>query len=144
MGRDIQRRWVRLGRSLASDPLYLVAWLVVAGVFVAPVQHWGRLPVLCPFRLASGLPCPGCGLTRSFSALAHLDPGAAFAHHPFGPLLLVSMVVALVLKPTGERLDAWLTRLWRTHRWARRGLLGVAAAWLAWAVIRAATTAWPT
>ncbi len=71
-----------------------------------------------------------------------MDPVAAFAHHPFGPFLLVAMGVALVLKPRGERLDAWLNRLWRMHRGLRWGAAGIAIAWGAWAVARAVATGW--
>ena len=53
-------------------------------------------PVVCPFRLATGMPCPGCGLARSWSALAHGAPADAFARHPFGPLLFVLAVGALL------------------------------------------------
>lgn len=51
-------------------------------------------PVLCPFRAVTGLPCPGCGLTRSWVQLVHGDPVASFAAHPFGPVL-VALVLAL-------------------------------------------------
>ena len=45
------------------------------------------IPV-CLFRAISGLPCPGCGLTRALVALLHGDPAAAFAHHPYSFILL--------------------------------------------------------
>ena len=53
-------------------------------------------PVLCPFRALTGLPCPGCGLTRSWVQLVHGDVAASLAAHPFGPLLM-GLVVALVV-----------------------------------------------
>jgi hypothetical protein len=43
---------------------------------------------LCYFRRFSGLPCPGCGLTRSVVAMAQGDWRLALAFHPFGPLVL--------------------------------------------------------
>jgi hypothetical protein len=55
-------------------------------------------PVLCPFRRITGMPCPGCGMTRSFVALAHGDLGAALAFNRLGPLLMVVFVVALAWK----------------------------------------------
>lgn len=45
------------------------------------------LPSLCPFHNLTGLPCPGCGLTRSFVCCAHGQITAAFAYHPLGPIL---------------------------------------------------------
>ncbi len=45
------------------------------------------LPSLCPFHNLTGLPCPGCGLTRAFVCCAHGQLAAAFAYHPLGPIL---------------------------------------------------------
>lgn len=36
----------------------------------------------CIFRFLTGIPCPGCGLTRAYTALLHLDLSAAFSFHP--------------------------------------------------------------
>jgi hypothetical protein len=41
----------------------------------------------CMFRLTTGLPCPLCGLTRSFVSLAHGRVRDSFLFHPFGPFL---------------------------------------------------------
>lgn len=62
-----------------------------------PQQSIESGPVVCPFRLATGLPCPGCGLGRAWSALAHGDLDGAFARHAFGPLLFVLAVAAVVV-----------------------------------------------
>ena len=40
----------------------------------------------CPFYRLTGIPCPGCGMTRAFLAAARLDFGAAFAYHPLFPI----------------------------------------------------------
>ena len=57
---------------------------ILAASFVyAPYAHDG--PVLCPLRLATGIPCPACGLTRSFCVLASGRPAEAFAEHLLGP-----------------------------------------------------------
>ncbi len=46
-------------------------------------------PIFCTFRRLTGIPCPGCGMTRAMAALARGDLGAAVRFHPFAPLLLV-------------------------------------------------------
>jgi len=46
--------------------------------------------VLCAFRQLTGIPCMGCGLTRSFCALAKGEVGRAFGFHLLGPALFVA------------------------------------------------------
>ncbi|MEO0606121.1 MAG: DUF2752 domain-containing protein [Myxococcota bacterium] len=48
-----------------------------------------ELPALCLWRNVTGLPCPGCGLTRSFTFLAHGHLDAAVRMNVLGPLLFV-------------------------------------------------------
>ena len=53
-----------------------------------------ELSAACPFRDATGIDCPFCGMTRSFVAAAHLRLGEAFRSHPAGPLLFLAMAAA--------------------------------------------------
>ncbi len=46
-----------------------------------------HLPALCPFYLLTGLPCPGCGLTRSFICLGHGRLAESLHWNPLGWLL---------------------------------------------------------
>nr|WP_040517702.1 DUF2752 domain-containing protein [Gordonia aichiensis] len=62
-----------------------------------PVESVDHGPDICPFRMMTGLPCPGCGLTRSWVHLMHGDVGGALAFNPFGPLTLAVTAVAVVL-----------------------------------------------
>lgn len=96
-------------RSLNDSDLarfFLVA-LLLAGLYSA----WsGAAPeelafVLCPFRLVTDIPCPGCGMTRSSIALARGDFAAAWKHHPFA-YGLVALAVGGALFPAAQR-RAW-------------------------------------
>lgn len=49
----------------------------------------------CPFLLFWGIPCPGCGMTRAFIALLHLDIQAAFYYHPLFPLVILLLLWGL-------------------------------------------------
>lgn len=63
-------------------------------------------PIICPFRLLTGLPCPGCGLTRSWVYGVHGQWGDSFASHPFGlPLLVAVLVLAVVALTRRVRRD---------------------------------------
>lgn len=53
-------------------------------------------PVLCPFRLLTGLPCPGCGLTRAWVFALHGELRQALAANPF-VLVTLPAAVALVV-----------------------------------------------
>ncbi len=43
----------------------------------------------CPFFYFTGLKCPGCGLTTSFTCLVHFQWLNAFKAHPLGPFLFL-------------------------------------------------------
>ena len=92
--------------SLRAAPLLLL------GSFVMPAH--GFSVSLCWFYNVTGLPCPGCGLTRSLACISHLEPGAALRYHPFGVALYALLVVLSVASFAGERrraaLRAWLER----------------------------------
>ncbi|ANY24428.1 DUF2752 domain-containing protein [Gordonia terrae] len=70
-------------------------------------------PQLCPFAVMTGLPCPGCGLTRSWVALMHGDVGSAFTFNVFGPVFLVLTAVTVVtatltlVRRRGAPLSTW-------------------------------------
>ena len=52
---------------------------------------------LCPFKLLTGLPCPGCGITKSFIFLYEGDLAKSFHYHLFGPFVVVFCVFLIVL-----------------------------------------------
>ena len=66
--------------------------VVAASVLLTPdpihlsLFGW-QLPPLCVFKAFTGHDCPGCGLTRSFTYMGHLDPLTAFRMHVLGPVL---------------------------------------------------------
>lgn len=79
-------RWGFLGLTTAP--------LVGAALF----NHTGTPPfLLCLFRATTGIPCPGCGLTRSFMAIARGNVEDALRMHLFGPVLFLAFTVAAIL-----------------------------------------------
>lgn len=49
---------------------------------------------LCPFRVLTGVDCPGCGLTRATDAMFHLRFGEMLRIHPLAPVF-APLVLAL-------------------------------------------------
>lgn len=74
----------------------------VALAFVNPVSF--QWPFHCPFKLITGLQCPGCGGQRAMYALLHGNVGEAVSYNLFllyaGPYLL-AIIVAHIM-PQGK------------------------------------------
>jgi hypothetical protein len=51
------------------------------------------LPGLCTLRVTTGIPCPGCGLTRSLVAAVRGDWSSSAAFHRLGPIVLVYLIL---------------------------------------------------
>lgn len=69
-----------------------VAAILVAGAVVLPRSVLRGSLVICPFRRVTGLPCPACGLTRSWQAAAHLRLGDSLGDHPLGAATFLGAV----------------------------------------------------
>ena len=50
----------------------------------------------CPFFRATGIPCPGCGLSRATVLFLKGDVAASFRFHAFAPIFLIA-IFALIL-----------------------------------------------
>jgi hypothetical protein len=53
-------------------------------------------PLFCPFKALTGIPCPGCGMTRSFMAIATGNFDQALDCHAFGFVLFIGLAIAIV------------------------------------------------
>lgn len=91
-------------------------------------------PILCPFRLMTGLPCPGCGLTRSWVYVAHGDWTDAVGANPFG-VVTFAVTAAVVLGVAVAALRRRPIPQLRSFTQTRAARLGVWA-WLAFGVVR--------
>lgn len=83
--------WSRLtARAGDTSKRCAVAALVLVCLALALDRGWAT----CPFALAFGIPCPGCGLTRAAQRLLHADWQGAVRLHPLSPLLVPFVGVA--------------------------------------------------
>jgi hypothetical protein len=72
-----------------------ILWSLLTAIFVASLLlplpsrdgQIGHLPSFCPFYNLTGLPCPGCGLTRAFVCLGHGHWRESLHWHPLGWLI---------------------------------------------------------
>ncbi|MBI3161522.1 MAG: DUF2752 domain-containing protein, partial [Chloroflexi bacterium] len=58
------------------------------GLSLAGLSGWS-----CPILAATGIPCPGCGLTRASMALIRGDVAGSIQTHAFAPVLLFAFTV---------------------------------------------------
>lgn len=121
-------------RPAASEVIALGGVGAVLGAFALSPAGIEDGPVVCPFRLVTGLPCPGCGLTRSWVYLTHWQWTDSLLAHPFGVVLLallLALVVAVVSARARHITPPDLNLLVR-RRWVQLVLGG----WIAFAVAR--------
>ncbi len=119
-----------------NDRILAMGFLAAVGVVAMVVAWSGTAPgdlhfVPCLFHALTGIPCPGCGITRAFVALFHGDFAQAWAHHPF-VYLLAALAIGTALGPSSLR------RAWQSVPGpARSGLLllGVTLCLTRWALI---------
>ena len=52
-----------------------------------------KISIPCPFHKLTNLYCPGCGITRMFIAIIHLNFYQAFRYNPLVFILLISYLL---------------------------------------------------
>jgi uncharacterized protein DUF2752 len=130
-----------LRRSGAAATLGL-AGAAAAALAIACAVSPARVesgPVICPFRLATGLPCPGCGLTRSWVFIAHGELGAAVRANPFGFVTMAGAVALIAVVATAVAAGRPVPSMSPIVR--SRPFLVVFGCWVVFALVRIAAVA---
>ena len=83
---------------------------------------------VCPFRAATGVPCPLCGVTRSLLALGDGDIERAWGFAPLGPAVLTVSLVFLI----AAAVAAVRRKALQVPRWLPVTLLAAVA--VSWAI----------
>lgn len=91
-----------VGAAMAGAAAYVVARPPMSGAWYPP----------CAFHAATGLWCPGCGMTRGVHALLTGDVGAAISSNLFSPLVFVAAIVGWLtwLQASRGRSTPWSGR----------------------------------
>ena len=80
------RLWPRLRRAGYLLPAGITGYLWLKGI------HPDLPGLSCPLRRITGIPCPGCFLTRATSAALVGDLPGSMTLHSFGPLAAGTLV----------------------------------------------------
>lgn len=134
-------RWFEGPRSRDILGLLLLSGVFFASIIYTPADRSGF--TICLFKNFTGIDCPGCGLTRSFCALAKGQIWRAFQFHKLGPFLFLGFIVlwircllaALGIASVSARIDS----LWRRPATASIALAAFVAYWLIRAIYFLAT-----
>lgn len=101
--------------------------LVLLGLFLLLVIFGGGL---CVFKRLTGIPCPGCGLTRGFLAILRLDFSSAFSYNILViPLFLCMCAAALLFFFDRKHFKAFMRIKLPVFVYAALGVL-VAVSWI--------------
>jgi hypothetical protein len=58
------------------------------GLSLAGLPAWN-----CPIRTVTGIPCPGCGLTRAVMQFLHGDITSSLQTHAFAPIFILALMI---------------------------------------------------
>lgn len=97
------------------SPIFALCSAILLASALLPLPQNGAilgLPSICPFHNLTGLPCPGCGLTRAFVCLAHGQFTAAFIYHPLGPFLFAATLFGALNSLAGREMPRLSNRVW--------------------------------
>jgi len=75
-----------------------VGLLALAGVTIGAfiLNPTGNGLSFCGLQRTAGVPCPGCGLTRSVTSFLHGHLAWSWHYNPLGPLVAVGMLLVAI------------------------------------------------
>jgi hypothetical protein len=114
--------------------LFFCAGILLSGLVLSPPSagspHMsiGQIPIpdTCSFKNLTGLPCPGCGLTRSIVVAMHCDFGASLMYHRLGLLTLVYILLQFFYRVGTITFPTKTTRIFGSSTILNRGIIALA------------------
>ncbi len=98
---------MRFTQSPDHFVLYLCIAVLIGALILSLLQDKGdssssrmvilgsNIPYFCYFKAATGLDCPGCGLVRSFTAMAGLEAKQSHVFNRIGPILFIFILLQI-------------------------------------------------
>jgi hypothetical protein len=127
----------RIKSELAPNLVILLACsCILLGVFVLAPPAAGShsiavgrivLPETCIFKNLTGLPCPGCGITRSMTSAVRGDISGSFSYHKLGLLTLIYILSQFFLNLGLVFISRFRNRLQDIGRYLNTGIIFLAA-----------------
>jgi hypothetical protein len=118
-------------------PAGITLFALALAVFSASrVSEWPVKPPPCMLRTTTGIPCPGCGATRAFAALAHGDAVSAFTLNPLAVtavgIVMLWFAFALIATTLPGKARAAVNRRIRGSgkRWVTLAIIAAVAHWI--------------
>ena len=83
---DIRKLFQKINKDVLTAVFAVVAFYIVLSI----------LGIGCPIKWVTGISCAGCGMTRAYLSLLHLDIKHAFIYHPlFWSVPLILLIIVL-------------------------------------------------
>ena len=75
---------------------FMLLTLVVPYLMMVSNPYIEASRSVCPFKLLTGIPCPGCGITKSIISCYQGDLIKSLSYHIFGPLVILFCMASLL------------------------------------------------
>ena len=66
-------------------------------IMLSSHEHIETEQSLCPFKMVTGFPCPGCGITKSIIFFYQGDLLKSLEYHVFGPFVPIASIIAILV-----------------------------------------------
>lgn len=109
-----RKKWLTESIRMIKEDLWSIRYVILV-LAVYFFLAWNLFYSSCPFVMITGLPCPGCGLSRAGFSLLRGEFSAAWHFHPFiyGIVLLAAVffIRRYLLHREVRSLQKWLILL---------------------------------